>query len=267
MNEELNSIRMRAERRGKHVSGAERLVEPELVADIAVEMLQRALQHPRGPVEKITIQVENLASRQIETGRLPDLYDNRVDNWRQGRALAEQLLLKAGVTLRAAKTAMQTLAAGAAPGGESMRGAMLVDAVSGRRLESDLARGVRVSRMDLSPVAREHLVKELTQKGLNNAHVIEALILSSKVLAAPGMVAELCWSDDPDYVAGYVAAAGCYQRINFMKPVGEERGGRAFFVRCQEPLPELIDWLQRQPFLVERIGRIRAPHHWQERDG
>lgn len=261
MNEELNSIRMRAERAGKHISGAERLVAPEQVADIAVEMVQRALQHPRGPVEKISIHVENLDSPQIVSGRLPDLYDNRVDNWRQGRALAEELLLKAGVAQQAARIAMQTLAAGAAPGGESMRGAMLIDAASGQRLEPDFSRGVRVSRMDLTLAAREQLLQELEQKGLNNLHVVEALTLAAKVLAAPGMIAELCWSDDPDYVAGYVAAAGCYQRINLMKPAGEERGGRAFFVRCPDQPAELINWLQRQPFLVERIGRIRAPRH------
>lgn len=261
MGRQLNSIRMRAERGGKHISGAERLVATEQVADIAVEMLQRALEHPRGPVEKINIQVENLDAMQLETGRLPDLYDNRVDSWQQGRALAEELLQNAGVSPQAARLTMQTLAAGAAPGGESMRGAMLIDAESGQRLEPDFARGVRVSRMDLSSAARQQLGQELARKGLNNLHVVEAITLAAKVLAAPGMIAELCWSDDPDYVAGYVAAAGRYQRINLMKPAGEERGGRAFFVRSHVPLAELITWLQQRPFLVERIGRIRAPRH------
>ncbi len=226
-------------------------------------MLQRALRHPRGQAEHINIKVEQVAPDDIQFGRLPDIYSNQVQSWQQGRELAAEMLTGYGVSRQAVELALHHLSIGAAPGGQSMRGAMLIDADSGERLESDSSRGVRASRMDLAAATRRKLRKLLAAHGLDNPHVIEALTLAAKVLAAPGMIAELCWSDDPDYVAGYVCADGCYQRFNLLKPAGEERGGRAFFVRCHGRLPALIDWLQRQPFLINQLGRIHAPRQWQ----
>lgn len=44
----------------------------------------------------------------------------------------------------------------------------------------------------------------LQKKGFLGDHVREALVLASKGRAsAVGVVAELCWSDDPEYVTGY----------------------------------------------------------------
>jgi len=264
MEKGLNSIRMRAERDGQHISGAERLVDLSQLDTVAVEMLQRALQHPRGPVEQITLQVDCLDDIDIQTGGLPDLHNNLVTDWQQGRECAREMLFDCGVTYTAIDNAMQTLAAGAAPDGKSMRGAMLIDADNGKRLEQDQARGVRVSRMDLSRTARQQLKRALAEHQLDNVHVIEALTLAAKVITAPAVVAELCWSDDPDYLAGYVASVKRgYQRINYLKPAGEERGGRAFFVRYgAEHSMTLVDWLEKQPFLIERIGRIFPARPW-----
>ncbi|SHI45752.1 6-carboxyhexanoate--CoA ligase [Malonomonas rubra DSM 5091] len=255
---QLNSIRMRAERDYMHISGAERLVPTDQLGDVAVAMLQRALQHPRGPVSKIKLQVDAVNAQDIDIGRLPNLYSNTVMDWQEGRKLALKLLVTAGVTANSAEKAMQALADGAAPGGQSMRGAMLVDADSGQRLEKDFSRGVRASRMDLSVAARKELIEKLKPHGLENQHVVEAMTLAAKVVAAPEIVAELCWSDDPDYQAGYVASAkDGYQRINLLKPFGEERGGRAFFVRCgREQLASLVDWLEQRAFLIETVGDI-----------
>jgi len=264
MEKGLNSIRMRAERDGQHISGAERLVDLSQLDTVAVEMLQRALQHPRGPVERISLQVDCLDGIDIQTGGLPDLHNNLVTDWRQGRECAREMLFDCGVTYAAIDKAMQTLAAGAAPDGKSMRGAMLIDAETGKRLEQDQARGVRVSRMDLSRTARQQLKRALAEHQLDNVHVIEALTLAAKVITSPAIVAELCWSDDPDYLAGYVASAKHgYQRISLLKPVGEERGGRAFFVRYgDEYLTTVVDWLEQKPFLIERIGRIFPAQSW-----
>lgn len=266
MSETIHSIRMRAERTGRHISGAERLLSAEHLAAAAVELLQRALQHPRGQAERISLRIEEIPQRSIQFGRLPDLHNNHVVSWQQGRELAGEILQSAGVSRQAVDLAMTTLAAGAAPDGNSMRGAMLIAADSGERLEADPARGVRASRMDLTDAARQQLGSALDGFSLNSPHVVEALILAAKVLAAPGVVAELCWSDDPDYLAGYVAAGKLgYQRINLMKPPGEERGGRAFFIACSTAkLPALIDWLENQPLLIDRIGRIHPPRHWRD---
>ncbi|NOQ50734.1 MAG: 6-carboxyhexanoate--CoA ligase [Desulfuromonadaceae bacterium] len=266
MSVELNSLRMRAERDNRHISGAERLVSLEDLGTVAVDMLQRALQHPCGQAERIYFYVEPIKCEQLLSGCLPDFFNNQVTHWQQGRELAKEMLLAAGVSATAIAAAIRNLADGAAPGGVSMRGAMLIDSKTGERLEPDQARGVRVSRMDLSAGVRAQLRSLLAAQKLDNPHVVEALTLAAKVLAAPGVVAELCWSDDPDYTAGYVATADKrYQRISLLKPAGEERGGRAFFVQCgKQRLAVLIDWLEHQPLMIERVGRIHPVRYWRE---
>ncbi len=261
MDGDLYSIRMHAGRHGDHLCGAERLVHgPELEA-AAAALVRRALAHPRGQAESLRISIDRLDLSQIVRGRLPDVRTLAVADFHAGRIAALALLQRAGVAAAAAQAAMASLARGAAPGGVSMRGAMLVGCVSGRRFEPDRARGVRASRMDLAPAAAAALGAALSRHGLDNPQVREALVLAAKVLAAPGIVAELCWSDDPDYTTGYVAAPDLgYVRISELKPRGEERGGRAFFVAEDAWDPQrLLAFLQDVPFLAEDIGTVFPP--------
>lgn len=266
MNTPLYSIRMRSAREGHHLSGAERLSSAEELEQLAAAMVRRALTHTRGQAETIELSIEALDQARVRRAALPDLRTRLVHDWRQGRQAAAQLLRQAGVSADAVDQAMATIAAGAAPDGRSMRGAMLIDAASGRRLEPDRARGVRVSRMDLSLTARQTLASGLQALGLDNDHVREALVLAGKVLTAQGIVAELCWSDDPDYTAGYVASPQLgYVRFPQLKPLGEERGGRAFFVAAgAQNLARLINYLESQPLLFDRIGQLHAPQPWGE---
>ena len=261
MLKQLNSLRMRAERNGQHISGAERLLALDELEFAAVEMVQRALQHPRGVAQKINIQVESVPASQVITGQLLDFSSHQVDSWEQGRGLACQLLVDSGISPATAASSIEILARGAGPCGQSMRGALLIDIDSGERLETDPARGVRVSRMDLTAVARRQLSCQLERIDLNNPHVIEALILATKVSCAHVVIAELCWSDDPDYQAGYVASKSFgYQRINLMKPMGEVRGGRVFFVRsASSKISKLVDYLEKSPLLIDRLGKFAQP--------
>ncbi len=260
MDTPLFSLRMHATRSGRHLSGAERLTEEKALETLAGELIRRALQHPRGRADALRLTVEAVDPATIRRGRLPDVHTLAVSDWHTGRALAVRWLLEGGVSRVAAESAMATLAAGAAPGGVSMRGAMLVDAESGERLEADPARGVRVSRVDLSPAAEEELRWRLRPLGLDNAHVREALVLAAKVLAATGIVAELCWSDDPAYTAGYVATPPHrYTRFAHLKPTGEERGGRAFFFRRETfDINRISEFLERQVFLIDTLGEVHA---------
>jgi len=158
---------------------------------------------------------------------------------------AQSALVEAGVTLVAAQMGMVALLSLT----ESMGGAMLLCAVTGNRLDDTGSRGVRVSRMDIGD---EHgFIEKLARSGINNIHVREALVLASKVAAAPDMVAELCWSDDPEYTTGYVASPTGYIRIPHCKPVGSLLGGRVFFVKPDTQLQRIIDYLQHQPVLVK----------------
>ncbi len=251
---------------GAHISGCERLAPVDRVESLAAAMVRRALQHPKGQADCLSLTIEAVSPASVQTTSLLDLTTIRAADYHQGRRMAAELLQRAGVSALAVASAVGYMAAGAAPGGTSMRGAMLVDAVDGTRLEPDPSRGVRASRMDLSESAETELRQRLALRGLDNPHVREALVLATKVMSAPGIVAELCWSDDPDYTAGYVASREYgYVRFAHLKPHGEERGGRAFFVCRQEvELEPLIAYLERSVLLITEVGEIGGPVDWED---
>jgi 6-carboxyhexanoate--CoA ligase len=173
-----------------------------------------------------------------------------------GRSLASQVLQAAGVTSAAVEAAMRYLASGASKSGGVMRGAMVIDLITGERLEPDRERGVRASRFDWTDEALQKVEMVLGSEGLSHHRTREALALATKVAHAPGMVAELCWSDDPDYTAGYVASLRTgYVRFPCLKKRGEEKGGRAFFVdRNGLNMNALVHYLQSVPVLISEVG-------------
>jgi 6-carboxyhexanoate--CoA ligase len=264
MLDRLYSLRMRAERGGEHCSGAERIAPAGALPGLAAELVARALAHSNGTPDAVHCHIDRLPGP-IPCRPLPDVRTHAVPDWRAGRACARSLLLRAGVAAPAADAALQRLANGPAPGGRVMRGAMLVDALTGKRLEADPGRGVRISRMDLEPQARTGILATLAAAGLGHQRVAEALVLAGKVLQAPGIVAEVCWSDDPDYLAGYVADPQLgYQRITCLKESGDGRGGRALFVRTAGlDLPALVAFLERQAILFAAPGQIFPAQPWQ----
>jgi 6-carboxyhexanoate--CoA ligase len=263
MTNPLYSLRMRADRDGGHCSGAERLAAAGELAALTAELVARALACSGGPPDTVHCTIDRVAGM-IPCWPLPAVRTLAVSDWMAGRECAQTLLQRAGVAPHAAAAAMELLAAGPAPGGRVMRGALIVDAASGERLETDPARGVRVSRMDLAPVARAGILAALAAAGLGHPRVAEALVLAGKVLHAPGIVAELCWSDDPEYLAGYVAdPRGGYQRITRLKAAGDRYGGRALFVcRSGWDRNAFYAYLERQAVLFDAPGPIAPPQPW-----
>jgi 6-carboxyhexanoate--CoA ligase len=141
-----------------------------------------------------------------------------------------------------------------------MRGAIIMDAQSGERLEPDQERGIRASRFDWSEDASERIKRNLETAGLAHHRTREALALATKVAHAPGMVAELCWSDDPDYTAGYAASTGLgYVRFPCLKQSGDPKGGRVFFVNREiVNMDALISYLETDAVLITEIGECRS---------
>lgn len=131
---------------------------------------------------------------------------------------------------------------------ESMRGAMLVDMRTGQRLDPWGQRGVRVSRMSFADETAA--ITALNAAGYSGVHLEEALVLASKVLSAPGVVGELCISDDPDYTTGYVSYGSTYHRLHHMKPVGSPLGGRLFFVDATADIAAIKKYLETTVTLV-----------------
>ena len=83
------------------------------------------------------------------------------------------------------------------------------------------------------------------------------LYLRTKVANCPGIIGEICISDDPEYVTGYVSSKEIgYRRITKMKRMGSEKGGRIFLFRGTDAEKQkAIDFLQNQHVIVRNVPK------------
>lgn len=231
---------------GRHISGAERIVAEDALEENVLAMLRRARSHERGAADFIQVKVEAVKSGDIVYCPLIPLYQRDTNTKEAGRLAAKEELVRAGVSEKAAHAGLGALSSLT----DSLRGAIVMDAESGVRLDHEGNRGVRCSNMDCENA--EAYEKSMRTKGLGGDHPREALVLASKVAYAPGTVAELCWSDDPQYVTGYVGSPKYgYGRITVMKDKGDPVGGRVFFVKPGTDIAAYEDYMQNQTVLVK----------------
>ncbi len=234
---------MRASLGGRHVSGAERLVERSRLEETVAELLRRPSAYDR-----IVVTVEEVEKVQSVRESLP-VFSYHLKTVTAGRRFALEKLVASGVPEHIARKGLRLLAEGPAPGGAVMRGAVLLSVESGQRLEEDSARGVRTVRVDWRD--RERVREQLKEMGMTE-RTLDALALATKNVLC-GVVAELCWSDDPDYTTGYVASERVgYVRIAPLKEEGDPRGGRIYFIRG-DLLPQLVECLERKAVLIESL--------------
>lgn len=229
------SIKMRASSGSHHISGAERIIPAEQIGSMAHTLAVRALTHPKGQAENINIRIDALDETDIV--RIPALSTETspTASPEAADAVIANTLRDLGLDHPERFIHLLRSVSG-------LRGAMIAEASSAQRLEPDQARGVRVSTFDAS-ISSTSTVKE---------HYREALTLASKALSAPGIIAELCMSDDPHYTTGYIATKGRYLRLLNMKNPGSEQGTRVLiYDATKADLPATIEYLERTPVLVE----------------
>lgn len=226
-----------------HISGAERIVSRESVEAVCSAMVRRALTHSKGDPDKINIKIEKFSENELQVLKSLPVTRIDVESSQQGLEKAFELINKSVDGNNAIVDFAQNLPE-LLRETFPMRGAMLYDIATGTRLEPDHERGVRATYMDA-------LHSSEVDGGKN--HFNEAIVLATKVANAPGMVAELCISDDPNYVTGYVASKVLgYVRIMKMKKMGDENGGRIFlFDSRKASAEECIEYLQKKKVLVE----------------
>ncbi|WP_196593479.1 8-amino-7-oxononanoate synthase [Pectinatus sottacetonis] len=243
----LYSLKMRASKKinngNMHISGAEKIIAEEKINKDASSLLQRALHHAKGKPDFINLKVESVNPRKIEHIKALPVTSIEVKDADMGQrqilALLEKLHIKNGLEIM--KKFKDTYA---------MRGAMLLDADTLERLEPDPQRGIRATYMDA----------EDSGCPADKDHYKEAIVLASKVVNSPYIVAEICMSDDPDYVTGYVAAKDIgYVRITKLKEMGCPDGGRIFLFRGKkENIPDCINYLEKQYVLVGNIPQLKS---------
>ena len=245
------SLRMRAAKNREHISGAEGIYDKDEISNLVKEYTQRALVHDKGRADEIRLTLEELKRAPKKISSLP-LCTINTRNADAAKRAALKVLSSVGITERAIEEAYKSLNLGL-----TMRGAMLMD-IEGVRLEPDLLRGVRVSRMGMTKKASSDLSRKLGRLGLNNDTVKEAIVLASKVHQYRMVIGELCISDDPNYTTGYIATRSHgYIRLPHIKKRGVPYGGRAFFITGGE-VKDLIKYLQITPVLINEIKPCRG---------
>jgi 6-carboxyhexanoate--CoA ligase len=252
------SIRMRANAGNLHISGAERIVLREKIDEAVKSLVDRALGKNHEP-EQIIINIESLDSLSLRTLTALDVITVNTPDVSTARSCAVRILQSLDISEQSVMAAIKYICDGAASTGRNMRGAMILDARNGERLEPDHERGVRASRFDWSDESRFAITKKLAAIGLTHYRTCEALALATKVAHAPGIIAEMCWSDEPDYPAGYVASLKIgYVRFPLFKTSGDSKGGRAFFVnRDNLDMNRLISYLQHEAVIISDTGECR----------
>ncbi len=238
---------MRAELKGQHISGAERLIKPDAIQRTIKELIKRPKAY-----DKMVITLERV--EEITTiPKALTIYSYDFKSVEEAHNFAIKNLLKEGIPEEIALKALETLKRGANPKGGNMRGAVLMDIQTGERLEPDKERGIRTVRVDWKD--RQEVKRVLRERGLKKPYLerlLDALALATKNIHC-GVIAELCWSDDPDYITGYIAGKNLgYVRIKPMKEYGIPLGGRVYFVK-REGIEKLIECLQEKAVLIENL--------------
>lgn len=250
MKEEVYSIRMRAaeggphEQGGLHISGGETLVAKQSLEATAALLLKKALSHSRGEADFIQLVVEKVAAEKIV--RFPPLTvtTDSVESVEQGRHRAAEYLRSFGISETAAARGIELL-----QHSTNLRGAAILSASTGNRMDKCKLRGIRATRMGWDQEG--YASWSSLHRSLESPRVAEAIALATKVAHAPFVVAELCWSDDPEYVTGYVAnREKGYVRITHLKEKGSLSGGRVFFVSDFMEMDCLQAYLEETPVWI-----------------
>lgn len=245
----IYSLKMRASKHigsiQEHVSGAEKILPQQELPQQMEALLSRALHHAKGKADFINLKIEAVAPENLKYIEALPVSTHEAATPTDGRQFMCQIMAELGLTPDKCQKILELFQAT-----YGMRGAMLLDVDTLERLEPDQQRGIRATYMD--SIAPKGEAKAICD-GKN--HFQEALVLASKVLSAPNIIGELCMSDDPDYITGYIATRDKgYIRITQLKEMGCPDGGRIFLYRGpKSQVEDCIQYLQEQRVLVKNV--------------
>jgi 6-carboxyhexanoate--CoA ligase len=236
----LYSIKMRASKGDLHVSGAERIIPQADISSAVSALTERALHHGLGRADFINVKMEEVAPEKLQYLDALPVSKRPADTVEETYKIMKKMLCELGLEAKA--DALIDLLRHNHP----IRGAVLYDVATNSRLEPDHERGIRVTYMDAEGAASNCSGKN---------HFREAIVLATKVVNAPGIIAELCLSDDPDYLVGYLASLKHgYVRLMPMKEMGNPHGGRVFiFDSTKAKAEDAINYLEKQRVLVRGL--------------
>lgn len=236
-----------------HISGAEKIVFENNIKGFSDSLIERGLYHDKGQADFLNLKITEVRKDDVLYLDVLKVETVEVESWKDGHNEIKKYLKETGVNEPEKVMAFLSETYG-------MRGAMLLDVDNLRRLEPDQMRGIRATNMDQERQKNEVLSNEKN-------HYEEAIVLATKVVNCPGIIGEICISDDPNYVTGYVSSKEIgYRRITKMKEMGSENGGRIFLFRgSEEDAKKAIDFLENQLVIVRNVKKLcqkTKPSKW-----
>lgn len=240
----LHSIKMRSSKDNSHISGAESIVDEANLEKAVSLLIKRALTHSKGKAENINIKIEKLDENEISYLEPLKVTTVHVEDHIQGFQCVKSLLNKLGMNDKKTDSILEIFKEAS-----HMRGAILLDVNTLERLEPDKQRGLRATYMDFENSNTDSLTKDTK----HNTHFMEALALATKVINCPYIIGEICYSDDPNYTAGYVASKKYgYVRFPYLKELGDATGGRIFLYDSSvDNVQACIDYIEKDKTIIK----------------
>ncbi|RMA97809.1 6-carboxyhexanoate--CoA ligase [Hydrogenothermus marinus] len=241
---DLYSIKVRASKENKHISGSERIVSKENIPNVVKQLLER---QQNKDFDFSNIKIEKLKQEPIYIEKSLKIVQFKYENYKKSLKKAIDILSK---ELKKdenwIKSYIELLYKGAGENGENLKGAMIID-LNGNRLDE---KGIRTVLVDF--VDREKITEKLEKNGFTK-RTVDALALTTKNLNYPNIVAEFCISDDSDYTIGYVSTKKYYYRFIPLKEYQLDKGGRIYFVKNDTNKEKLIKYLRETPVLIKDV--------------
>ena len=240
---------MRASRKGKHVSGQERIVKGNELERVILELHRR----PKDEWDFQTLKVEKLKEPPEILERALPIKEYRFScvplTWNFVVGLLESSL---GIKREITKPLFAKLLGGLSPKGGNLKGALLVDLRTGEILNPIPEKGIRTILFDW--LDRDRIKEELLKRGYT-LRTLDALALATKNIFC-GVEAEVCLSDDPSYTVGYVATQKeGYIRLSPVKEKGNPFGGRIYFLK-KENLNKTLECLRKKAILIKELSTL-----------
>lgn len=245
----MYSIKMRASKINNntkiHISGAEKIVKLNELEAACTQLIRRAMLHERGEPNFVSLKINSLDPKQIMYIDALPVSSFNASSPDKGIDFIMSVLKDLNVKNSQKVIDMFKYT-------YDMRGAMLLDADTMQRLEYNHLRGIRATCMDYDKSMEN--INDLNKKN----HFKEALVLATKVVKHPCIIADICISDDPMYVNGYIASKKYgYIRICGIKKAGDPKGGRIFLFRGNHnDIKECIEYLEKKAVIVKKETNI-----------
>ncbi len=246
--DKLFSIKMRASKKENdkdiHISGAEKIIFESDIKNFSTALIERGFHHDKGKADFLNLKITEVKKDDVLYLDALNVETIEVDTLEEGQKEIKRYLHEIGIVEpdKILNFLSETYA---------MRGAMLLDVDRLVRLEPDPSRGIRATNMDQERIKGKIITDEKN-------HYEEAVVLATKVVNCPGIIGEICISDDPYYITGYVSSKEIgYRRITKMKEAGSENGGRIFLFRGNKKDAEnAVSFLQNQHVIVKNVKKL-----------